>query len=105
MRRFLNPIRLRDNIRKLRAVRRGGGPKRVRVINISDPKGLIAPTSDIELEIEAKDGTVTDIKTVVPVPWPIKWSWQIGRALRLPLVSELDPQKLNNLALTVPGRG
>ncbi|MGZ5333564.1 MAG: hypothetical protein ACXWD7_06650 [Solirubrobacterales bacterium] len=103
MRRFLNPRRLWRNVRKLREVRRGGGPKRVRVVNFTEPRGIIAPTSDVELEVEAKDGTVTDIHTIIPIPWPYVWAWRIGRKLKLPLVSQLDPRKLNNLALKVPG--
>jgi hypothetical protein len=105
MRRWLNPRRLRDNLRKIGAVRRGGGPKRIRVVHVSPPRGVIAPTSDIELEVEAKDGTVTDVQTFIPIPWPYVWAWRIGRKLNLPVVRSLDPEHLDNLALNLPRRG
>ena len=28
------------------------------------------------------------------VPWPLAWSYRISRALGLPLVGELDPERL-----------
>ena len=104
MRRWLNPRRLVENIRRIRSIRRGGGPRRIQVRHVSKPKGIIAPTSDVVLDVEARDGTVTEIQTFVPVPWPLTWTWRIGRALHLPVLSKLDPERVR-FALNVPGRG
>ena len=86
-------------------MRRGGGVRRVRVVSLSEPKGIFATTSDLEIEVEARDGRVVDVKMVVPYPWPYIWAWRAARKLHVPLASQLDPRKLNNLALNVPGRG
>jgi hypothetical protein len=102
MRRLFSPRRLIRNIRKLREIRRGGGPKRVRVVSVGEPKGILATTSQVDLEVVAEDGTVTDIQAILPIPAPVVWAWRVGRKLHVPLVSELDPRKLNNLALNVP---
>jgi hypothetical protein len=103
MRRWLNPRRIIDNVRRVRDIKRGGGPRKIHVRRVSPPKGIVAPTSEVLLDVENRDGTMTPVETILPVPWPVKWTWQIGRALHIPVLRSLDPALLENRAVPVPG--
>lgn len=103
MRRFLSPKRIRLALQGLKSVRAGGGPSRIKLVNVSDPKGLI-PTSELTFEVEAQDGSVNRIQTAVPLPPLYTWGYRIARKLHLPLVSSLDPTKVH-FDVKVPRRG
>jgi len=104
MRKLLSPGFLRQLVRQLRVVRRGGGPRRIEVLHVAEPKGILAPGSEVLLRVEAKDGTVSDVETVIPIAWPYAWGYRAARLLHLPLVSRFDPERIR-FAVRVPGRG
>jgi hypothetical protein len=102
--RYLNPFRIRSAVRDIKRVHAGGGPARVRLAGVGEPKGVIVPTSEVVLEVEAHDGTVSRWAPAVPIPWPYAWAWKIARRLRVPLVRSFDPDRVR-VDVGVPGRG
>lgn len=103
MRYWLNPFRIRDGIRNLKAIRDGGGPKLVRLAGVGRPEGWFIPTSEIRLEVETDHGLTVELKPVVPVPFPYAWAYRVARKLGVPLVSSLEPEDVR-LEVPVPGR-
>ena len=69
MRWWLNPLHLRDGIRGIRRILRGGGPKSVRIAGVGEPEGLIVPASEVRVEVEAHDGTRVQLDPRVPVSY------------------------------------
>jgi hypothetical protein len=104
MRRFLSPKRIKLALRGLRSVRRGGGPRRIKLLNLTEPKGLIVGTSMATFEVEALDGTVETIETAIPIPFLYSWGYRIGRKLHLPILRSFDPQRVH-FDVKVPRRG
>jgi hypothetical protein len=92
---YLNPIQLARAARSTRSVFSGGGPKAVRVTGIGPPRGLIFPSSTVSLEVDRNDGTVATFAPEVPVPWPYAWTYRLARWLGVPLVSDVDPERVS----------
>lgn len=103
MRKWLNPFRIRDGVRNLCAIHKGGGPKLVRLTGIGRPEGWFVPTSEVRLEVETDDGSKVELKPVVPVPFPYAWAYRVARRLGVPLVSTLEPDDVK-FSVPVPGR-
>jgi hypothetical protein len=101
---YLNPFQLARAGRSARRALSGGGPKAVRVTGIGPPEGLVLPTSTVSLEVDRKDGTVARFAPEVPVPWPYAWSYRLARRLGLPLVSDVDPERVS-FGLALPRGG
>lgn len=78
----------------MRQIWRGGGPARVRLVRVGRPEGLIATTSEVELEVETREGTTAKLAPGVPVPPPYAWAYRVARALNVPLVAKLEPEDL-----------
>lgn len=102
--RLLNPLRIYRAAKQIKAVAGGGGPAAVRLAGVGRPAGLIIPTSEITLEVLARDGTTTRFTPALPVPFPYAWAYRVARRLGVPLVSSLDPERID-VRLTVPRRG
>ena len=100
---LLNPFRIRDAARRVRSVASGGGPKAIRLVGVGQPEGLIVPTARVTVEVVGRDGKVTTFEPDVPVPFPYAWGYRIARQLGVPLISSLDPRKLQG-ELKIPGR-
>jgi hypothetical protein len=103
MRRLLNPKRLRKLYQQIKAVRAGGGPRRIKLKGLSEPRGIFVPSSQVRVEVEARDGSRRELESEVPVPWPYAWGYRLARKLNLPVVSRFDPGRLR-FDLKVPGR-
>jgi hypothetical protein len=71
-----------------------GGPRRLRMRGLSQPSGLIIPTSRLKLEIEAKNGAKTRWEPEIPVPFPYAWAYRLSRWLRVPVITSHDPEDL-----------
>jgi hypothetical protein len=54
---FPNPFTLTHAAREARRVLSGGGPKVMRLTGVTQPEGVIFPTSAVCLEVEARDRT------------------------------------------------
>ena len=102
--RYLNPFRIRNAVREIRRVAGAGGPKKLRLTRVGEPKGIVVPMAEIELEVEAKDGTKSTWKPALPGPWPYAWTWRVARLLKVPLIRSIDPSKIR-AEVPVPRRG
>ena len=94
MRWYFNPKNWWTAGRETRRIRAGGGPREVSLNRIGEPEGWILPTSTLELEVVAKDGTKANFDPAVPVPWPLAYAYRAARKLNAPIVRSLD---LDNL--------
>jgi hypothetical protein len=101
--RYLNPIRIYNAVGDVRRVLGGGGPKLVRLVGVGPPEGIFVPTATVRIEVESKTGRKAQFEPIVPVPWPAAWAYRIARALGVPLVSDLDPERLR-FEVKVPRR-
>lgn len=102
--RYLNPLRIRDAVRDIRRISSGGGPRKLRLVEVGEPEGLLVPTARIVLEVESKDGQVVRFEPQLPVPWPYAWTYRVARRLGVPLVRDYDPKK-PSFELSLPRRG
>ena len=101
--RYLNPFRIREAARQIRRLSGGGGPRRLRLVSVGHPQGVIVPTSRITLEVEARDGTKQRFEPELPVPWPYAWTWRLARLLNVPLVRSVEPEHVR-FSVSVPHR-
>lgn len=101
---YLNPFALTRAARDARRALGGGGPTAVRVTGVGAPEGLLLPTSTVSLEVDRNDGTVARFAPKIPVPWPYAWGYRLGRGLGLPLVSDVEPERLR-FGLPLPWGG
>lgn len=92
--RYLNPFRVRRVVGDVRRAASGGGPAAVRVARVGRPKGIVFPSSQIDLEVIGRDERVNRFTAIVPIPWPYAWSYRIARRLGLPLISGFDPERV-----------
>jgi hypothetical protein len=104
MRKLLRPKYIREAVRQIQIVRKHGGPRRIHVLHVGRPQGLIVNASDLLLEVEAKDGTRHKIETAVPLPFFYAWAYRLSRLLHVPLISKLDPERVR-FSVPVPSRG
>ena len=102
--RYLNPFKIGPAVGEIRRVMAGGGLKLVRVEGVGRPEGIFVPTSTVRLAIQSKTGRKARFEPILPVPWTLAWPYRIGRVLGLPLLGELDPERLQ-FELRVPRRG
>ena len=82
----------------------GGGPSRLRVQGVSQPTGLIIPSTRLKLEIETKNGAKTRWEPEIPLPFLYAWAYRLSRRLGLPVVSSLDPEDLSFSVMLPRGR-
>jgi hypothetical protein len=100
---LLNPFRIRHAAHRIREVAGGGGPKAIRLAGVSHPEGWIIPTARVTLEVIAKDGTITRFEPGLPVPFPYAWAYRLARVLRVPLISSINPERIQ-ARFPIPGR-
>ena len=93
--RFLSPFKLIHTIANLHAVYTGGGPRSVELVRIGEPEGLIVPSSEVVVEVEARNGTRVRIEPAVPMPFLVGWAIRLARKLGVPLISSLQPESFN----------
>lgn len=90
MRWWLNPFHLRDGIRDVRRILRGGGPRLVRLAGIGDPEGLIVAAVPFLVEVEAQDGTKVELTPRVPLPFIAGWAYRLAHGLGVPLIRDVN---------------
>ena len=75
----------------------------MRVVSVGHPEGWFIPTSTITIEVEGRNGRKERFCPVIPVPFPYAWAWRIAHRLGVPLIRDVEPEKLS-FSLPVPGR-
>jgi hypothetical protein len=93
---------LRDTSRAIGKINEGGGPRRLRLVRVGHPQGLILPSSEVTVEVETVSGEVVRLRPELPVPFFYAWAYRLARRLGLPPASALDPEDLS-VEVTVPG--
>jgi hypothetical protein len=83
-----------DAIVRVARVALGGGPSRLRVRGITQPSGLLIPSSRLRLEVEARNGETSRWEPQIPLPFPYAWAYRVARWLRVPVISSHDPEDL-----------
>lgn len=101
MRWWLDPRNFVGGIRDVRKILRGGGPRYVRLAGIGQPKGLLIPSAEVRVEIQAKDGSTVELQPRVPIPFPYAWAYRLARRIGVPLISDLDPDRIR-FGLAIP---
>ena len=99
-----HPIRTLRALGRTKEIVAGGGPRSVRVKRVGRPTGWILPVVESTIEIEARDGTVVELHPALPVPFAAAWAERLARGLNVPLVRDLDPEKIG-FEVSLPGRG
>ena len=79
--RLLNPFKVWEYGRGLRDIAAGGGPRSVHLERIGEPRGLIVPSSEVVIQVQAKDGSKVRLDPQIPMPFLLGWG--IRLALRL----------------------
>ena len=104
--RYLNPWKIRDLAKELRRAGSGGGPKRLRLIRVGEPRGVLVPIAEVEFELVAADGSVNRFSAPLPVPWLYAWGYRLARMLGVPLISAIDHDRIHfELPIPRPDRG
>jgi hypothetical protein len=98
----LSPLSLVSGFRNLHSVASGGGPKLVRLVSVGAPEGLVIQTSEVVLEVEAKDGRTVRMAPQLPMPFLWGWGIRLARKLGVPLISDLKPEHFS-AEVPVPG--
>lgn len=99
--RFINPFEVQRNLRNVRSLASGGGPKVLRLVRVGELQGLVVPSSEVVIEVERKDGTKVQFDPEVPLPFVFGWAVRLARRLGVPLISSLDPKDLS-FEITLP---
>jgi hypothetical protein len=95
-------LQLRDIAGIAREVRAGGGARRVRLVEVRRPDGLVFPTVSAVVEIETAEGKTVTRRPELPVPFLYAWAYRLAHRLRVPLVSSIEPTDLS-VDVPVPG--
>jgi len=61
-----------------------GDIQQARLVAVGDPKGILNPESEVTVELEGDDGAVHTFSRGVPVPFPLAWSYRLGKRFNLP---------------------
>jgi hypothetical protein len=67
-----------------------GDVQQARLVDVGEPRGWFNPQSEIQLELEGEDGNVHSIQRGVPVPFPLAWSYRLGKRFNLPLFARIE---------------
>lgn len=67
-----------------------GDIQHARLASVGEPRGWFTPESEIELHLEGEDGNVHSIQRGVSVPFPLAWSYRLGKRFNLPLLGGID---------------
>jgi hypothetical protein len=78
---YLNPFLIRDTVRTGRRALAGGRPRRVRVVDVSQPRGLVIPRAELTIEVEGRDGHRETFRPQVPIPFLYAWAYRAARRL------------------------
>jgi hypothetical protein len=71
-----------------------GDIQHARLVSVGDPSGIFTPESTLVLELEGEDGTLHNFERDVPVPFPVAWSYRLGKRFNLPLMRSTDLSEL-----------
>ena len=95
--------KVRDTVRDARGFITGD-VQRARLVEVSEPKGIIWPKSTVVLELEGADAKVHRIDRELPVAFPYAWGYRLGRRYNLPLLRNLDLSRTLAFELSREGK-
>ena len=80
-----------------------GDIQQARLVDVGDPSGIFNPESTVVLELEGEDGTRHRFERDVPIPFPVAWSYRLGKRFNLPWVGGSDLGELMAVELRREG--
>ena len=80
-----------------------GDIQHARLVDVGDPSGIFNPESTVVLELEGEDGTRHRFERDVPIPFPVAWSYRLGKRFNLPWVGGSDLGELMAVELRREG--
>lgn len=80
-----------------------GDIQQARLVDVGDPSGIFNPESTVVLELEGEDGTSHRFERDVPIPFPVAWSYRLGKRFNLPWVGGSDLGELMAVELRREG--
>ena len=80
-----------------------GDIQEARLVDVGDPSGIFNPESTVVLELEGEDGTRHRFERDVPIPFPVAWSYRLGKRFNLPWVGGSDLGELMAVELRREG--
>lgn len=80
-----------------------GDIQQARLVDVGDPSGIFNPESTVVLELEGEDGTSHRFERDVPIPFPLAWSYRLGKRFNLPWVGGSDLGELMAVELRREG--
>ena len=93
---------IKDTASAVRRIHAAGGPKRVKLVRVEHPKGLVFTSSAAVVEVATQSGEVVRFTTALPLPFLYAWGYRLARKLHVPFVSDIDPEDIS-VDLPVPG--
>ena len=63
-----------------------GDIQQARLVSVGAPKGIFNPESTVTLALEGEDGTAHNFERDVPIPFPMAWSYRLGKRFNLPFL-------------------
>jgi hypothetical protein len=67
-----------------------GDYQEARLVSISDPKGWFNPTAVATIEFSGADDKSYTWDRDVPVPFPVAWSYRLGKRFNVPGVDQIN---------------
>jgi len=80
-----------------------GDVQNARLLEVGDPSGILNPESTVVLELEGEDGTRHRFERDVPIPFPVAWSYRLGKRFNLPWLGGSDLSELMAVELRREG--
>jgi hypothetical protein len=68
-----------------------GDIQHARLIEVSEPKGIIFTRVNFVLELEGEDGKKHQFDRDVPTPFFTAWAYRLGKRFNLPLLRRFNP--------------
>jgi hypothetical protein len=71
-----------------------GDIQEARLVSVADPKGWFNPSSAVTIEFQGADGKAHSWDRDVPVPFPVAWSYRLGKRFNVPGMKQLDMSEM-----------
>ncbi len=74
----------------------------MKLVRVEHPRGLFLTSSTAIVHVDTRSGKPVEFETALPVPFVYAWAYRLARKLRVPFISDIDPEDIS-VAVPVPG--